>query len=113
MQVAGESLNIGNVPGALRPGQGCANLARNMLKMIVREVAERAGITNPYQLAEAAQLPYETCRLIWTGKSTRIDLRTIERLCTVLGVVPGQLFDFKPEEMPSSSKPEQAGKRKG
>lgn len=68
-----------------------------MIRLVVREHALREGIENPYGLAMATGLPYETCRRIWHEKSSRIDLATIERLCDVLRLRPGQLFDYESE----------------
>ena len=68
-----------------------------MIRLVVREVAERAGIKSARDLSIRSHLPYESCRLLWNGDSRMIGLGTLERLCTLLDVPPGQLFDFKPE----------------
>jgi len=66
-----------------------------MLRLVVKELAEREGIENPNALAVATGLPYETCRRIWRGEPRLIGLDTIERLCDFLRVRPGQLFDYE------------------
>lgn len=68
-----------------------------MIRLVVKEIAKREGIENPNALAQATELPYETCRRLWQEKATMIGLRTIERLCDVLHVRPGQLFDYEHE----------------
>ena len=68
-----------------------------MIKLVVKEIAKREGIENPNALAQATELPYETCRRLWQEKATMIGLSTIERLCDVLHVRPGQLFDYEHE----------------
>jgi DNA-binding Xre family transcriptional regulator len=67
-----------------------------MIRLLVREIAEREGIQNPYQLADRTGLKYESCRLIWQGASRQLSLRTIEVLCRTLMIMPGQLFELVP-----------------
>ena len=74
-----------------------ASVRGAMIKLNVRETAEREGYENPNRLSEATGLPYETCRKLWRGEARRIDLNTIERLCDVLRLRPGQLFDYEHE----------------
>jgi DNA-binding Xre family transcriptional regulator len=83
-QTSGERTNFGSV----RPV---------MIRLVIREHALREGITNANALAVATNLPYESCRRIWQGRATRIDLGTIERLCDALHLRPGQLFDYEHE----------------
>jgi DNA-binding Xre family transcriptional regulator len=73
-----------------------------MLRLTVREVAEKAGIRNALELSQQAKLPYESVRRIWQGKTEMIALRTLERLCQVLQVPPAQLFEYKPEQLPQT-----------
>jgi len=89
-------------------------LPRDMtLRLIVREVAEREGISNPYELSKRARLPYETCRALWNENSNMIALKTLERLCTVLKVRPSQLIEYEPEVLPpvEETKPKRKSKR--
>jgi DNA-binding Xre family transcriptional regulator len=71
------------------------------LKLKVRKVAEDEGIKTPYELSQRSRLPYETCRALWNDQSNMIALKTLERLCTVLKVRPGQMFEFEPEVLPA------------
>jgi DNA-binding Xre family transcriptional regulator len=68
-----------------------------MIKLVIREIAQREGIANPNSLSLATGLPYETCRRLWQEKATMISLNTIERLCDALRVRPAQLFDYEHE----------------
>jgi DNA-binding Xre family transcriptional regulator len=68
------------------------------IKLIVRKVAERKGIGNPFVLANKTGLGYAICYRLWNGNQQRIDLKTLVRLCEVLGVKPGQLFEYKVDE---------------
>src|SRR5689334_1494810 len=75
-----------------------------MIRWVVREVAERAGFRNARELATKTGLPPTSVYRIWTGKATRTDLATIDKLCTALDVKPGQLFDHEaePERLPKT-----------
>jgi DNA-binding Xre family transcriptional regulator len=86
---------LGETGRGLSAIAACDSLAPSMIKLVVREVAERAGIKSARDLSIRAKLPYESCRLLWNGDSRMIGLNTLERLCTLLDVPPGQLFDFK------------------
>jgi putative transcriptional regulator len=67
----------------------------NMIRLIVREVAEREGIKTPRELERATGLSYSTAYGLWKGDPRMIKLETIELVCTRLGVRPGQLFAFE------------------
>lgn len=72
-----------------------------MIRWVVREVAERAGIRNARELAVKTGLPPTSAYRIWTGKATRTDLATLDKLCTALEVKPGQIFEHvaEPEKL--------------
>ena len=65
------------------------------VKLTVKEAAEKKGIANPFALAKETGLNYAACYKMWHGEQQRIDLKTLARLCEVLGVKPGQLFDYQ------------------
>jgi DNA-binding Xre family transcriptional regulator len=67
-----------------------------MIRLLVKEVAQRAGINNPNELAEATGLHYESCRIMWRGNPKMIGLGSLELLCRTLSVLPGQLFELDP-----------------
>ncbi|HYL97951.1 MAG TPA: helix-turn-helix transcriptional regulator [Blastocatellia bacterium] len=68
-----------------------------MIKWTVSEVARRAGIKNARDLARLARVHLNTAYGIWNGTAKRVDLATIDRICTVLQVKPGQLFEHDAE----------------
>ncbi|MGH9826095.1 MAG: helix-turn-helix domain-containing protein [Blastocatellia bacterium] len=68
-----------------------------MIKLLVKEVAEREGVRNPLDLSKRAGLHYQTVYSLWRGQSKQIGLETIEKLCRALGVRPGQLFQLDPD----------------
>ena len=68
-----------------------------MVKWVVREVAERAGFRSARELARESDIHLNTAYGLWNGTATMVGLSTIDRVCTVLQVKPGQLFDHDPE----------------
>lgn len=66
-----------------------------MIRLIVREVAEREGISSPRELERAAGISYATAHALWNGNPRMVQLETLEMICTSLGVRPGQLFEFE------------------
>jgi len=64
-----------------------------MIKWVVREVAERAGFRSARELAREADIHINTAYGVWNGTATMVGLSTIDRICAVLDVKPGQLFD--------------------
>jgi DNA-binding Xre family transcriptional regulator len=61
------------------------------IKWRVDELAARKG-WGPRQLADRAGVDIKTARNILTGKATRVDLDTIDRLARALEVPPGDLW---------------------
>jgi DNA-binding Xre family transcriptional regulator len=68
-----------------------------MMKLIVKEVAEREGIASAYELAKRTGIQVTSTYKIWNGEAKMVGLDTLDRLCTVLGVKPGQLFQHRAE----------------
>jgi DNA-binding Xre family transcriptional regulator len=86
----------------------------SMIRLIIKEVAMKEGILNPFDLSSKTGIPYESCRLMWGGNTKRIDLKSIEKICKVLGVRPGQLFEYQAGDIPDAetNKPKQQKKAK-
>lgn len=78
------------------------------MKLIVREVAEREGIRNANELSVKTGIPLFSMYRIWDGRAKMIALETMDRLCTVLKVKPGQLFEHEaePDLLPQPGAPE-------
>jgi DNA-binding Xre family transcriptional regulator len=83
--------------GNLIAAGGRDTFSRIMIRLVVKEVAEKEGITNAKELSTRTGLHYESCRLLWYGKTRRIDIDTVEKLCDALHVRPGQLFEYEYE----------------
>lgn len=75
------------------------------MELIVKEVAEREGIASAYELANLTGIPVNSMYRIWSGKARMIGLDTLDKLCTVLRVKPGQLFEHEaePDKLPGGS----------
>jgi DNA-binding Xre family transcriptional regulator len=69
-----------------------------MIRLTVKEIAEKEGISSPRELERATGLSYATAHALWNGQPRMIQLGTIELICTRLGVRPGQLFEFEPNQ---------------
>jgi DNA-binding Xre family transcriptional regulator len=102
---------VGALHASLITGGPGYSIGGTMLKLAVREVAERAGISSARNLSVKTELPYESCRRLWQGTASMVSLATLERLCLVLQVRPAQLFDYDPDVPESRDDPK--GKRKG
>src|SRR3954451_21212049 len=57
----------------------------------IGEQAKQQGLTIK-ALAARAGVAYNTAHALATGRATRIDLDTLDRICTALEVEPGDLF---------------------
>jgi DNA-binding Xre family transcriptional regulator len=83
-----------------------------MIRLTVKEVAEKEGIENANQLAEITGLPYETCRTVWNDTAVLIHKKTLGRLCAILHVRPSQLIEWIPDDQDlSSARKSKKGKR--
>lgn len=62
-----------------------------MVRWRLKEIAEPER-WNPHNLAEAADLNYNTVWGIWHNRTKRADLETIDKITRVLKVEPGELL---------------------
>ncbi|HEY0602941.1 MAG TPA: helix-turn-helix transcriptional regulator [Herpetosiphonaceae bacterium] len=61
------------------------------IKLQIGELAREQGLTIK-ALAERAGVAYNTAHTLYTGRATRIDLDTLDRMCDALQVKPGDIF---------------------
>ena len=66
------------------------------MRLNVRDVALRQGIATAYELSKRTGVQVTSIYKIWSGEARMIGLDTLDKLCTVLNVMPGQLFDMLP-----------------
>ncbi|MFP5260895.1 MAG: helix-turn-helix domain-containing protein [Blastocatellia bacterium] len=78
-----------------------------MMKWTVKEVAQRAGIKNARELADRAGIHLNSAYGVWNNTARMLALDTLDKLCTLLKVKPGQLFDHEAEPglLPQASEP--------
>jgi putative transcriptional regulator len=65
------------------------------IRITLRDARKEAGLTQ-VELAEKAGVRQATISDIEKGKTTRLDLPVLERLCAALGVTPGELLIYEP-----------------
>jgi DNA-binding Xre family transcriptional regulator len=63
-----------------------------MISLRVQELARERGITTITELAEKANLAYDTARDLWHGRMQRIDRDVLGRVCLALRVEPGDIL---------------------
>lgn len=73
------------------------------IRITLREAREAAGLTQ-VELADAVSVRQATISDLETGKSTRLDLPILERLCRVLHVEPGDLLELDPPKRKTTRK---------
>jgi len=65
-----------------------------MFKWRVQEVAKEQGIKSAVQLAEQLGVAPGTAVSLWYGRSLRIDLPTLARVCKKLNCTPNDVLVF-------------------
>jgi DNA-binding Xre family transcriptional regulator len=66
-----------------------------VIRIKIRELAEKKGIENPYQLMKVTGLNYAQCHLYWNSEPKQIGVDALNRVCMALEVTPGQIFEFE------------------
>lgn len=66
------------------------------IRLTLKDARDAAGLTQS-ELAERVGVRQATISDLETGKSGRIDLDVIERLCRVLKIEPGDLIVLEPK----------------
>ena len=61
------------------------------VRLRIGDLARQQGLTIK-ALAERAGVAYNTAHALYTGRATRIDLDTLDRICAALHVAPGDVF---------------------
>ena len=67
------------------------------ISVTLRNAREAAGLTQ-VQLAEKADVRQASISELETGKTRRVDLDVLDRLCGALGVQPGDLLERRPKK---------------
>ena len=66
-----------------------------MFKWRVQEVAKQRGIKSAVRLAEQLGVAPGTAVSLWYGRSLRIDLPTLARVCKTLQCTPNDVLVFE------------------
>lgn len=69
----------------------------SMIEIRIREVAEKRGITNAYQLQKATGLSASMAARLYKDDVEMIALRTLDALCSALKCKPNDIIRFTPE----------------
>jgi DNA-binding Xre family transcriptional regulator len=68
-----------------------------MIKVTIRERAEKCGITTAYQLQKAMEVSPTIAARLWRGDFDKLGMVTLNRLCRVLRCQPDKLFRHVPD----------------
>lgn len=72
-------------------------MGKKRIELRIDQAMLKKGITTA-ELAERAEIAYNTALSLRRGVPTRIDLDTLARVCGVLEMHPGQLLELVDEE---------------
>jgi DNA-binding Xre family transcriptional regulator len=68
-----------------------------MIVVMIRERAEKCGITTAYQLQKAMKVSPTIAARLWRGDFDKLGVVTLDRLCRVLRCQPDKLLRFVPD----------------
>ncbi len=69
-----------------------------MIVVRIREVAEKIGVKNAYQLQKETGFPPSMAYSLWDATWEKSDLKTLNTLCNVFKCTPNDLLEFTPDE---------------
>ena len=69
-----------------------------MIKVLIKEVAEKRGITTAYQLRNALGVSPTVAARLWRGNFAMLGMDTLNKLCRVLRCQPDKLLRYVAEE---------------
>lgn len=70
-----------------------------MIRIRVREMAEKRGITTAYQLRQALGVSPTLAARLWKGEFTQIGIKTLDRLCQVLKCQADKLLKYEVDNL--------------
>lgn len=68
-----------------------------MIKVNIRELAEKHDIKTAYQLEKATGFFPSKCAYLWKGEWKRTDLNTLNTLCNLFKCTPSDILVFTPD----------------
>jgi len=75
-----------------------------MMKVRIKEIAEKQGIKNARQLAALTKLNVTSCYQLWNGTAKAISFDSLNTLCNVLQAGPALLLDYTPDSAQKSKR---------
>ena len=69
-----------------------------MIKVKIREVAEKFNIKKAYQLQKLTGFQPSMAARLWKGEWQSANLETLNTLCNLLGCTPNDILEFTPDE---------------
>lgn len=78
------------------------------VRIMVKDLAKRVGIDNPYQLQKILDVSYPTAARLFDGSSEAVYMETVSLLCEVLNCEPGDLFIRTPRTESTPASPEES-----
>lgn len=73
-------------------------MIERMIKVAIKEVAEKRGITSSYQLMKALNIPPSQASKWFNNDLESISMRTLDRLCQSLRCKPNDLLRYEPDQ---------------
>ena len=68
-----------------------------MIKVKIREVAEKLNIKNAYQLQNITGFYPSKAANLWKGEWQLADLKTLNTLCNIFKCTPNDILEFTPD----------------
>jgi DNA-binding Xre family transcriptional regulator len=72
-------------------------MIKRMVKVAIKEMAERRGITSSYRLMKALNIPPSQAAKWFNNDLESISLRTLDKLCRALRCKPNDLLRYEPD----------------
>lgn len=69
-----------------------------MIVVMIRERAEKCGITTAYQLQKALEISPTIAARLWKGNFDKLGMVTLDRLCKALRCQPDKLLKHVTDE---------------
>lgn len=70
----------------------------SVVKLKIKEVSERSGVENPFQLANVSGINYALCYRLWHEQTTQISLLTLAKVCDALSCTPGDVLELESKD---------------
>jgi len=74
-------------------------MIKSNLRVLIAEKEQREGIKLPYRvISERTGLSINTIFLLYNDRMRRIDIKTLDALCTYFGVTPDKILVWTPDK---------------